>query len=429
MHYFEIEGGAPLNGEVIPSGNKNEALPALMVCLLTDKPVTLRNIPRIEDLLTACQILKELGVKVEWLNDNDLCLEAPTGMDFKVPNKKLCTKIRASILLLGPMLARFKKVELPLPGGDVIGARRVDVHFECIEALGGELELSDTIYGTVKKIKGTDIFLDEPAVTATGNALLMAVLAEGKTTIYNAACEPHIKGLCRLLCKMGAKISGIGTNHLMIEGVSSLGGADFRISSDFMEVSSFLCMGAITEGTMTIKDVVLEDMRMILKVFKRLGIEPEIKNNSELVIGDSKSLVMEKGFGRNLPASIFSGPWPAFPTDVMSVALVAATQSYGTMLFHEKMFEGRMFFTDKLISMGAHIVLCDPHRVVVTGPRELYGTHLSSPDVRAGMALLMATLIAKGKSEIQNVYQIDRGYQRIEEKIKKLGGKITRKAS
>ena len=278
MHYFEIEGGAPLNGEVFPSGNKNEALPALMTCLLTDKPIILRNMPKIEDVLTACQILRELGVKVNWISNNDLCLEAPTGMDFKIPNKKLCTKIRASILLLGPMLARFKKVELPLPGGDVIGARRVDVHFECIEALGGKLELSDTIYGTAKKIKGTDIFLDEPAVTATGNALLMAVMAEGKTTIYNAACEPHIKGLCRLLCEMGAKISGIGTNHLTIEGVSSLGGADFRISSDFMEVSSFLCLGAITEGTMTIKDVVLEDMRMILKVFKRLGIEPEIKN-------------------------------------------------------------------------------------------------------------------------------------------------------
>lgn len=429
MTYFSIEGSQPLNGVVTPSGNKNEALPALMTCLLTDEPVILKNIPKIEDVLTACEILKELGVKVDWLEENTVRLEAVSTMDFKVPNKKLCTKIRASILLLGPMLARFKKVELPLPGGDIIGARKVDVHFECIKDLGGTLELSDAIYGSANKIKGNDLFLDEPSVTPTENALLLAVLAEGKTTIHNAACEPHVKGLCRLLNKMGAKISGIGTNRIEINGVAKLSGTEFRISADFMEVGSFLCLGAITEGTITIEDVVHDDLRFMLKMFKRLGIEPDRTEKNKLIISDTKSLVMEEGLGRNnAPSSIFSGPWPAFPTDVMSVAIVAATQSYGTILFHEKMFEGRMFFTDKLTSMGANLVLCDPHRVVVTGPRELYGTHLSSPDVRAGMALLMATLVAKGKSEIHNVYQIDRGYQRIEEKIQKLGGKILRKS-
>lgn len=427
MSYFSIEGGHPLNGVVTPSGNKNEALPALMTCLLTDQVITLKRIPRIEDVLTTCEILKELGVVVEWIKEDSVTLHAPSQMDFNVPNKELCTKIRASILLLGPMLARFKRVELPLPGGDIIGARKVDTHFECIEALGGTLELSNAIYGSIKEIRGCEIFLDEPSVTATENALLLSVLAEGTTTIHNAACEPHVKGLCNLLNQMGAQIQGIGTNQIKIQGVSLLTGTEHTIGPDFMEISSFLCLGAISEGTVTVDNIVLEDLRFILKILKRIGIEPEITQKNHLSIGDTKCLVMEKGLGRNMAPSISSSPWPAFPTDVMSVAMVAATQAYGTMLFHEKMFEGRMFFTDKLITMGANIVLCDPHRVVVTGPKELYGTHLSSPDVRAGMALLMATLVAKGKSEIHNIHQIDRGYQRIEEKIEKLGGKILRK--
>ena len=427
MSYFKIEGGQPLNGTITPSGNKNEALPALMTCLLTDEPIILHNMPKIRDVLTACEILEDMGVQVAWSKENTLKLEATSQLGFKIPNRELCTRIRASILLLGPMLARFKKVELPLPGGDAIGARKLDVHFECVEALGGHLELSDTIHGAVKHLKGTELFLDEPSVTATENVLLLSVLAEGVTTIYNAACEPHVKGLCRLLISMGAKIEGVGTNSLTVTGVSKLHGTEHTISPDFMEVASFLCLGAITEGTLTIDKIVYEDLRFMLKVFKRLGINPDFDGKDKLTITkDKKSLVMEQAIGNQAPLSIFSGPWPAFPTDVMSVAMVAATQSYGTMLFHEKMFEGRMFFTDKLISMGANLVLCDPHRVVITGPRQLHGIRVSSPDVRAGMAVLIATLAAKGTSEIHNVYQIDRGYQNIEEKIQKLGGKILR---
>lgn len=426
MSYFKIEGGHPLNGTVTPSGNKNEALPALMACLLTDEKITFHNMPKIRDVLTACDILEKMGVQVSWSGDNTLELESSSQLSFAVPDRELCTRIRASILLLGPMLARFKKVELPLPGGDAIGARKLDVHFECMEALGAELELSDTIHGKASQLKGTDLFLDEPSVTATENALLIAVLSEGVTTIHNAACEPHVKGLCRLLSQMGAKIEGVGTNSLKITGVSQLGGAEHTIGPDFMEVGSFLCLGAITEGTLSINKVAYEDLRFMLKIFKRLGIEPEFDGKDTLTIGDQKSLVMEQALGRQGPLNVFSGPWPAFPTDVMSVAMVAATQSYGTMLFHEKMFEGRMFFTDKLISMGANLVLCDPHRVVITGPKQLHGIRVSSPDVRAGMAVLIATLVAKGNSEIHNVYQIDRGYQNIEKKIQKLGGKITR---
>ena len=367
-----------------------------------------------------------MGVRVEWLTDDSVLLEASSHLDFQVPNQELCTRIRASILLIGPMLARFKKVELPLPGGDIIGARKIDSHFESIQSLGGVLELSDAIYASIEKAKGCEIFLDEPSVTATENVLLLACLADGETVLHNAACEPHVKGICNLLNSMGANIEGIGTNRLTIKGVAKLSGTKHTIGPDFMEIGSFLCLSAITEGRIILEDIVLDDLHFILKTLRKIGIETEILSDSAITVRDTDCLIVKPNIEKFLSSNIYSSPWPAFPTDLMSVAIVAATQAYGTILFHEKMFEGRMFFTDKLAAMGANIIICDPHRVVVTGPKPLYGCHLSSPDVRAGMALLMATLIAKGKSEIHNVYQIDRGYLQIEKKIANLGGRIKR---
>ena len=325
-------------------------------------------------------------------------------------------------MLLGPLLARFGKVELAPPGGDVIGARRIDTHWEGIEALGGVLHLDRHITGTMERIVGTEIFMDEPSVTATENLLLLSVLCEGETVLHNAASEPHVVGLCNLLNTMGAHITGIGSNRLVIKGVTSLKGAEHTIGPDFMEVGSFLCLGAIGKGKVTIEDVNVDDLRYPLKVLARLGIVPRVAGNS-LIIDGTKPLIMKKDIGDRV-GTIYSGPWPAYPTDLMSVAIVAATQAVGTVIFFEKMYEGRMFFTDKLMGMGANVVLCDPHRVVITGPSQLYATTMSSPDVRAGMALLMAATIALGKSEIHNIYQIERGYQSIDKKLEGLGAAI-----
>lgn len=421
MYKFVIEGGRPLNGSVRPSGNKNEALPCLFACLLTDKPVTLKRMPRIGDVLTVCKILEGIGVNVEWTGEDTLVLDAAKASSHK-PAPDLCAKVRASIMLLGPLLARFGKVELAPPGGDVIGARRIDTHWEGIEALGGTLHLDRHITGSIDRIVGTEIFMDEPSVTATENLLLLAALCEGETVLHNAASEPHVVGLCNLLNAMGAKITGMGSNRLVIQGVSSLHGAEHTIGPDFMEVGSFLCLGAIGKGKITIEDVSLEDLRFPLKILARLGIAPRVVGNS-LVIDGTKPLVIKKDIGDRI-GTVYSGPWPAYPTDLMSVAIVAATQAQGTVIFFEKMYEGRMFFTDKLMGMGANIVLCDPHRVVVTGPSQLYATSMSSPDVRAGMALLMAATIALGKSEIHNIYQIERGYQAIDRKLEALGAAI-----
>jgi UDP-N-acetylglucosamine 1-carboxyvinyltransferase len=423
MPKFVIEGGRALSGAVRVSGNKNEALPALFACLLTDEPVTLKRTPRIGDVLTVCQILQGIGVEVEWTGEDTLVMCAKGAKSWK-PSHELCERVRASIMLLGPMLARFGKVELALPGGDVIGARRIDTHWEGIEALGGKLALDKHITGTAKKIVGAEIFLDEPSVTATENLLLMAVKAEGTTTLYNAASEPHVVGLGKLLNAMGAKIAGLGSNRLIIDGVPSLHGATHEIGPDFMEVGSFLCLGAIAKGKVTVEGVNVEDMRFPLKVLARLGIKPRVDEDSLMVDG-TKPLVMQKDVGGRV-GTVYSGPWPAYPTDLMSVAIVAATQAQGTAIFFEKMFEGRMFFTDNLMRMGANIVLCDPHRIVVTGASQLYATSMSSPDVRAGMALLMAALIALGRSEIHNIHQIERGYSGIDKKLEALGAAIKR---
>ncbi len=423
MAKFIIEGGRPLSGSITPSGNKNEALPVLMACLLTDQPVTLRRMPRIKDVLTVCEILQKLGVEVEWHEEDVVTLDAKNVNSYK-PDEELCSHVRASILLLGPLLSRFGKVELPPPGGDVIGMRRIDTHFDGAKALGAKLEFGHPMVGSIEKLVGTELYLDEPSVTGTENLVLLACRCEGKTVIHNAASEPHVSGLCKLLNKMGAKISGIGSNRLEIEGVETLGGADYTIGPDFMEVGSFLCLGSIAGGQVTIENVSVEDLRFALKTFKRIGIAPVISDNS-LIVNGSARLNMHKDLGDRV-GTIYSGPWPAFPTDLMSVTIVAATQAYGTMIFFEKMFEGRMFFTDKLMSMGANIVLCDPHRIVVNGPSQLFAAHLSSPDVRAGMAMLMAAAVAKGTSEIDNIYQIERGYHNIHGKLESLGAAIKR---
>lgn len=423
MARFHIEGGHKLSGSVTPSGNKNEALPTLMACLLTDEPVTYKRMPKIGDVLTTCDVLADLGVDVQWTNDDTLTLCA-RGVKYKVPDPGLCSRIRASILLLGPMLARFGKVELALPGGDVIGARRIDTHWEGIEALGGTLKLDGSISGEIKTIQGTDVYLDEPSVTGTENLLLLAVKCKGTTVLHNAASEPHVVGLCNLLNSMGAKISGIGSNRLIIDGVDLLKGATHTIGPDFMEVGSFLCLGAIAGGKVTINDTRPEDLGFVLKTLARLGIAPNV-NGSTLTIDGTKPLAMKKDIGGRI-GTIYSGPWPAYPTDLMSVAIVAATQSAGTTIFFEKMFEGRMFFTDKLMQMGANIVLCDPHRIVVSGKSKLYAARMNSPDVRAGMSLIMAALIAEGTSVIDNIYQVERGYFNIENKLKGLGAKIIR---
>ncbi len=424
MTKYIIEGGRPLSGTITPSGNKNEVLPALMATLLTDETVTLHRVPRINDVESSLAILSSLGAKVDWIGNSSVQICAKGTHSYK-PDAKLCSHIRASILLLGPLLSRFGKVELAPPGGDVIGARRIDSHFEGIEALGGHLEFGNPIRGSIKKIQGTDIYLDEPSVTGTENILMLAVRAEGTTRIYNAACEPHVVGLCHLLNKMGAKISGLGSNHLEIQGVSQLHSAEHTISPDFMEIGSFLCLGSIAGGKIDILETQNSDLRFILKTFARLGIHPSMPSDHSLSIDGTQELSMHTDLGGRV-STVYSGPWPAFPTDLMSVAIVAGTQSKGTMIFHEKMFEGRMFFTDKLMSMGANIVLCDPHRIVVTGPMPLVAARMSSPDVRAGMAMVIAALVAKGTSVIDNIYQIERGYCNIFEKLKSLGAAIKR---
>ena len=420
---FMIEGGRPLNGEVTPSGNKNEALPALMACLLTEEAITFERMPRIGDVMTVCDMLADMGVEVEWTGEDVLTLKA-AKLNTHKPNAELCARVRASIMLLGPMLARLGKIELPLPGGDVIGARRIDTHWEGIEALGGKLTLDHGITGEAKHLVGTEIYMDEPSVTATENLLMMATLCEGTTILHNAASEPHVAGLCKLLSAMGAEISGAGTNRIEVKGQTKLGGATHTIGADFMEVGSFICLGAMSKGKVKIKNASPNDLRFPLKMFSRIGINPKIDGEDILVDG-TRPLKMQQDLGGRVP-TIASGPWPGFPTDLMSVTIVAATQAQGTIIFFEKMFEGRMFFTDKLMAMGANIVLCDPHRIVINGPAQLYAMHMSSPDVRAGMALLMAATNALGTSEIDNIYQIERGYQNVDKKLEALGAAIKR---
>ena len=426
MSKYIVEGRKKLSGTVIPSGNKNEALATLVACLLTEEPVTISNIPQIADVLTMCEQLQKIGVNLEWTDETTVTLQAKNISTHKL-DSELCSRIRASLLFMGPLLARIGEVELPLPGGDLIGFRRIDTHWEGFLSLGVKFEFDATIKACLEKKEATDVFLDEPSVTATENLLLFASSIEGTTTLHNAACEPHIVGLCNMLVAMGASIQGIGSNLLFIRGTRKLHGTHHTLGIDFMEVGSFLCLGAMADNDITLRlnKTCIDSLHFILKVFSKIGVVPYKIGNDYIKISEHNSDHIKNDLGGRVP-TIYSGPWPAFPTDLMSVAIVTASQKIGTVIFFEKMFEGRMFFTDKLMSMGANIVLCDPHRVVVTGPARLRANDMSSPDVRAGMALLTASLIAQGTSEIHNIYQIERGYYKIDEKLQQIGASIKR---
>ncbi len=423
MEQFIIRGGRALCGTVTPSGNKNAALPLLAASLLTEQPVILHNLPGIRDVHTMLELLAALGVEITELNRNSFRLHAHNIHTTKL-DPDLCREIRASILLAGPALARLKRVELPPPGGDVIGRRRVDTHFLAFKKLGAEVQVNGEFRLTANELVGQDILLDEASVTGTENAIMAAVLAKGTTIFRNAASEPHVQELCQMLNLMGAHIEGIGSNTLTIHGADRLTGAEFTIGPDYLEIGSFIGLAAITGGKITIRNAAPQHLGMIRLVFERLGVRFEA-HGSEVFVPHDQSLTIVPDFGGAIP-KIDDAPWPAFPADMMSTAIVMATQAAGSVLIHEKMFESRLYFVDKLIGMGARIVLCDPHRCIVQGPGWLHGERLESPDIRAGMALVSAALCARGQSIIRNVGQIDRGYEHIEEKLQALGADIER---
>ena len=420
---FVIEGGRPLNGTVRATGNKNAALPIVAACLLTDEPVLLTNVPAIRDVETMLELVADIGVDVEHRGPGEVAIHAG-GTPKAELNEELCSRIRASILLAGPLLARSGEAIVPPPGGDVIGRRRLDVHIDALEKLGATVEANRRFHMRTDGLVGTPLFLDEASVTGTENAVMAAVLARGETVIGNAACEPHVQDLCRFLVSLGAEIEGIGSNVLRIRGVERLRGGEWRICPDHIEVASFIGLGAVTEGEIVIEDVVPEDLIAIWPGFERIGVRCEVEGSSVRVQGGHE-LVVEDDVGSQIP-KIEDGPWPQFPADLTSIALAVATQSRGTVLIFEKMFENRLFFVDKLVNMGARIILCDPHRAVVSGPAKLYGERLESPDIRAGMAMLIASLCAEGTSTIGNISQIDRGYERIDERLRALGASIER---
>ena len=424
MHEYIIQGGFPVKGTIKASGNKNAALPCIAAAVLTDQSVTLKNLPEIEDVFVMFEIFKSFGGTVTKCAPNEYTLQLKTVTGYEVP-APLAQKIRASILFAGPLLARHGKVMMTPPGGDVIGRRRLDTHFLALTELGAQVKINGHFLFTANKLIGQDIFLDEASVTATENAVMAAVTAEGETVITNAASEPHIQDLCKLLNSMGAKISGIGSNILTIQGVQQLHGAEYRIGADYMEVGSFIGLAAVTRGSLTITDINPSDMRPIKLAFNKLGIRWEI-DGTNLTVPAQQSLKVNCDLGGMIP-KIDDAPWPGFPADLTSIMTVIATQVEGTVLIHEKMFEARMFFVDKLIGMGARITLCDPHRAVVTGPGTLHGSELVSPDVRAGMALVIAACCARGESLIRNVYQIERGYEHLVDRFKALGVHIERK--
>jgi UDP-N-acetylglucosamine 1-carboxyvinyltransferase len=423
MDKFVIEGNIPLHGEVTPSGNKNAALPLMAACLLTEEPITFHNVPEIMDIRNMRLLLESLGVEFTSLAPHSWQVQArevrPANLD-----PDLCRKIRASILLAGPMVARSGELELPPPGGDVIGRRRVDTHFLALRQLGTQIEFERSFHLKASRLTGADILLDEASVTGTENAIMACVLAKGTSVIRNAASEPHIQELCLFLNALGAHIENIGSNTLRIEGVPKLHSGNFTIGPDYLEVVSFIGAAAVTGGSILIHNAAPKYLDMIRLVFGRLGVEWEVKGE-DIFIPGSQRMEIEPDLGGAIP-SIKVMPWPAFPTDLMSIAIVVATQSKGTVLFHDWMYPSRMFFTDKLVSMGAQVVLCDPHRVIIQGPTNLYGEKMESPDIRAGMALVLAALSAQGKSIIRNIGQIDRGYEEVDVKLKSLGAKIER---
>jgi UDP-N-acetylglucosamine 1-carboxyvinyltransferase len=421
---FIVHGGRPLSGTVRPAGNKNAALPMLAAALLTDEEVVIENLPDIRDVRTLIELLETLGAEAEWTGPNEVRIRAKEIAAAHL-DAAAAARIRASILLAGPMLARGGAMRLPPPGGDVIGRRRMDTHFLALRAPGAEVGYDHHTFDLrTTGLKGADIFLDEPSVTATENALMAAALAKGTTRIRNAAAEPHVQDLCHMLVGMGAAIRGIGTNTLEIDGRDRLGGGRFRVTADHIEVGSFIGLAAVTRGEILIEDAAPEHLDSTRLGFARLGVRVEIRGSDVFVPADQEMRI-EMDLGGYIP-KIDDGPWPAFPADLTSIALVTATQCDGTILIHEKMFESRMFFTDKLVAMGARMILCDPHRVVVVGPSRLRGAVVESPDIRAGMGLLIAALGAHGTSEIFNIGQIERGYQNIDQRLQDLGADIER---
>ncbi len=434
MTSFIIEGGHRIAGTVKPIGNKNAALPLLSACLLTDEPITLHNIPDIGDVGTMVQLLGGLGVTVSQQGSSiTLCAR---DVDSTTPDSNLFSQIRGSLTTMGPLVSRFQHFGvLASAGGDDIGRRRIDTHIQVFEALGARLHHNGKFeLRAEQRLQGQDILLDEASVTATENGIMAASLAKGTTILRNAASEPHVQDVCRLLVSMGCPIEGIGTNTLTIHGQEQLKGAEFNVSPDFVEIGSYIGLGAITPGELRITGIIPGHLRMLRMIFEqRLGVRMHLEENLQaplderytLVIADEQDLCVKADFGGAVP-KIDDGPWPHFPPDVMSIAVVTATQARGTVLIHEKMFESRLYFVDKLTAMGAQIILCDPHRAVVVGPRRLVGQQVSSPDIRAGMALVLAALAADGVTTIGNVRQIDRGYERIDEKLRLLGAHIKR---
>jgi UDP-N-acetylglucosamine 1-carboxyvinyltransferase len=425
MEKFVIQGGSPLSGEITPAGNKNAALPILAACLLTEEELALRNVPRISDTETQLELLEGLGVKVAWSGENEVRLRADS-VTATVLDEELASLIRASFLLAGPLLARFGEVRMPPPGGDFIGRRRLDPHLDAFRDLGARVEGERwlQIAAPSEGLKPCRIFMDEPSVMGTENALLAAALTPGPTTIGNAACEPHVQDLARILVKMGAKVDGIGSNVMTVHGRDRLGGAEHAIRPDHIEVASFMALAAATGGELRVREAEPDDVLAIRRHFRRVGLNSRVEGNDVLVPPEQR-LEIQDDLGDAIP-KIDDGPWPAFPADLTSIALALSTQARGTVLIFEKMFENRLFFVDKLVAMGARITLCDPHRAIVSGPSRLHGARLESPDIRAGMAMLIAALAAEGTSEIGNIAQIDRGYERIDLRLRELGAQIDR---
>jgi len=420
---FVIQGGHPLSGRIRAAGNKNAALPNLAACLLTTEPVVLHNVPRIRDVETMMALIAGLGAEVEWIGENEVRVHAADVSSHEL-DAELSSRIRASFLLAGPLLARLGRASVPPPGGDVIGRRRLDPHIHAFAELGAEIDIGARFELRTDGLRGRHIFLDEASVMATENAVMAAALTPGETVIGNAACEPHIQDLCRFLVSLGAQIEGIESNVLRIHGVDRLGGGEWRICPEHIEVGSFIGLAAVTGGDITIDDVEPRDLGAILPTLARLGVHIEV-DGTTLRVPPGQELVIRDDLGGQIP-KVEDGPWPAFPADLTSIAVTVATQARGTVLIFEKMFESRLFFVDKLVSMGARIILCDPHRAVVTGPAKLVAQQMSSPDIRAGMAMLLAALCADGTSTIGNIGEIDRGYERIDERLRSLGAHIER---
>jgi UDP-N-acetylglucosamine 1-carboxyvinyltransferase len=427
MEKFVIAGGVPLSGTVTPAGNKNGALPILAASLLTSDEVVVGNVPRISDVDAMLALLADLGVSVEWRGDNEVALRAEDLRGEDV-DAALAERIRASFLLAGPLLARYGRALMPPPGGDVIGRRRLDPHLDAFRALGANIEIGkEILLEAAGGLRSCEFFMDEPSVMATENALMAAALTPGETTISNAACEPHVQDLARMLMSMGARIDGVGSNVMVIHGATELSGCHHTVAPDHIEIGTFMALAGVTGGEVRIRDCVRDDTRMIELVFGRLGLHTEF-DGADMIVPGGQKLVVRRDAGE-YKSKIQDGPWPAFPADLTSIALALATQCEGSVLIHEWMFENRLVFTDKLVSMGADIVLCDPHRAIVTGPSRLRGARVSSPDIRAGMAMVIAACCADGVTEIGNIREIDRGYERIDERLRALGARIDRVAT